>query len=122
MSDYKIWKSNILSAIKHLSNIDYQKNVWLSKSDDQISSFDEDIMVLYDDNCFDDDFWNDTHLPKFNFNEVQINVLKEFKRKLDEYLIKIKEVNSKLSDQEIISDPEWVKIAENAKNVLTYFK
>lgn len=122
MIDYNTWKSNIISAIEDLADRDYQKNVWLGKSKDQQSSFDEDIMMLYDSHCFNDDFWNINHLPNFNFTDSQIDELTLFKRQLDMFISKNKEKIPKPTDKEIINDHEWIAITESAKKILDSLK
>ena len=48
------WIKNVYSAIKDISDLSFQKEVWLGKSDKWVSSFNEMINTLYDDNCFED--------------------------------------------------------------------
>jgi len=46
------WEENLFEAIKNVSDNEFQNEVWLGKNPKLVSSFDEIIMVLYDDNDF----------------------------------------------------------------------
>jgi len=118
MINYDSWKSNILEAIRSLSNIAYQQKVWLGKDNSKVSSFDEDIMMLYDDNGFGDDFWDKQQIANFNFTDLQILELKQFKEHLDKFLLIHNNKRPKPIDKEIIDDPAWIEITRRAKKVL----
>ena len=120
MIDYKLWKKNLYSAIEALSDVSLQKEVWTGKHKSIVSSFKEDISLLFDSFSFDDDFWEKENLSNFDFDNRTINELQILKRQLNGYIKKYQENN--MNDQDVLRDPEWQLITTQAKNVLELFK
>lgn len=116
MIDYKLWKENIYNSIKDFSDKETQKIGWMGLDPDIVSSFYEDIAMLYYSYCFDDDFWEEKHLSQFHFTNSILKELKEFKNILDNYY---EEQKSKdLSHEEILKDPNWDVVVNQAKKVI----
>ena len=111
MIDYKKWKEDIYSAIENISDKAYQEEVWLGKSKDFVSSFVEVICILFDDLCFKDEFWKPEHIIHFNFSQKLIKEMQLLIDMIDNY-------KEKPTDEEILKDPEWDKVVEQAKRVI----
>ena len=118
MIDYNNWKNKLYSAIESLSDISFQKEAWSGLNSELSSSFEEDIMILNDDNCFKEEFWNDTHLNNFNFSKKTIVQLRDYKTSLDIFLKDYYSKEIKPSYIEIINDPKWILLVNKAKEVL----
>jgi hypothetical protein len=100
---------NIHSDLIELSSIELQKSYWLGNDPEYISSYVELMCRLFDDSSFENFISNG---EKFGLNKHQINLLSELSDSLNSY-------KERVTDQEIIADPEWNKISEKAKLVLT---
>ena len=111
MINYQLWKENIYNSIKNISDIERQKVLWLGKDPNSAASFNEDINTLYDTFCFADDLWKDEHISKFYFKNVLLNQLRVLKNMVDNY-------NEKSTDEEILNDPDWLKIVNQAKKII----
>ncbi len=120
MVDYKIWKENIYNSIKDFSDKETQEIGWMGKDPNIVASFSEDVAMLYDSYCFDDDFWEEKHLSQFHFTNNILKELQEFKTMLDNYY---KEEKLKdLSHEEILKDPNWDKVVNQAKKVIAIWE
>lgn len=102
---------NIYDDIIELSDLNLQRKLWLNEKNDTglISSHVEVMCRLFDDYQFDD--FVDKASSEVGLSENTIRELKKLRGLLNNY-------NEKESDEEIINDPEWGKIAEQAKMVL----
>ncbi|MDX1830465.1 MAG: hypothetical protein R3342_13075 [Lutibacter sp.] len=104
----KNWNKNIYYMIKCFSDIDRQKRVWLGLDNNLASSFDEDMSLLFDSFCFDDFI---LELKKDIYNEKIVKELTTFKDMLESY-------ESKASDEQVLKDPQWFTIVEEAKKII----
>ena len=111
MINYAQWKENIFLSIKDLSDFQFQKESWLGKNNQYVSSFNEDISMLYDSFCFADDFWEEPHITKFEFGNQLLEELKLLKKMIDSY-------ERKVNDEAILADPRWIDIVKQAKKVV----
>lgn len=109
--NYNQWKENIFLSIKDLSDFQFQKESWLGKSNQFVSSFSEDVSMLYDSFCFSDDFWEEEHLNKFEFSSKLLEELKILKKMIDSY-------ERKPTDEAIVADPKWYEIVKQAQKVV----
>ena len=101
----------IYSKMVELSSLSLQRKLWLNENNDTgfISSYAELMSSLFDDFNFDnfiDVICSEIGLPADTI--TQLNKLREL---LNNY-------HEKASDEEIITDPEWAKIVEQAKVVV----
>ena len=81
----------------------------------EVSSFVEIIDTLFDDNLFEE-FLQDIHWNKVGLsNEVKLN-MKELLGMLNDY------ITTEKSEEEIICDPQWLSIVEQAKKVVLLMK
>lgn len=105
MEEY--WLVNIFDIIYELSNIQLQRDSWTGKSS-RVSSFEELIASLYDDNQFENfinhDFWSDcsASLNELKSELQQLNVL------LNSYNVPLEVID------EIFSDPSWLEIVNKS--------
>ena len=110
MMDNQIWINNILSAIKELSDVQYQTKVWLEGKGTEVSSFDEAICRLFDD------YELDSFIEKFSSMEQvslkKIVLLKKYREQLTNYLSTLKD---EVSIEQLITDPAWKKLCQLAK-------
>lgn len=112
--DVKLWKENVFSAIEDLGDIKYQQKTWLGKNPKYVSSFYEDKAMLYENFCFANEFWVDKNIKNFGFSSQLISELRLLKQMIDNY-------TPKPNDKEILTDPEWLKITSQAKNVIKFW-
>lgn len=119
------WIENILAIVKQISDAEYQKRAWINYEFNYPCHFEEMISKLYDDG----DLRNfiDNYSKKFTITEKQIESLKTLCKELDDYCdrpdIYIDNVSyKKFDEKKILSDPEWHKIRNLAKEVLKAFK
>ena len=102
---------NIYRMVVQLANLSLQRKLWLNENNDTglISSFYELMSSLFDDFGFDD--FIDNGAAKIGFSSSLIIELNKLRELLNSY-------GEKESDEEIINDPEWKKIVEQAKIVI----
>lgn len=102
---------NIYGMVVQLANLSLQRKLWLNENNDTglISSFYELMSSLFDDFCFDD--FVDNEAAKIGLSSSLIIELKKLRELLNSYV-------EKESDEEIINDPEWKIIVEQAKIVI----
>lgn len=102
---------NIYSKILELSDVKLQIKIWLNRNNDTglISSYTEVMCSLFDDFNFDD--FIDKTAPEIGISTSVVVELDKLRNLLNDY-------KKKESDRDIISDPEWGKIVEQAKMVI----
>ena len=107
----KIVIENIYHKIREASSLELQKKMWLNKNNDtgMISSYTELMCGLFDDNDFDS--FIDSEATKVGLSSTAISELDKLRNFLNNY-------HEKKSDEEILNDPEWLKIVNQAKIVL----
>ena len=106
----KKWLENIYHEIAELSDSEMQRRLWLGKDSKYISSYDELLCSLFDD--FNFDLFIDNELPKIEgLTPSFIQSIRKLREMFNEYDRK------NLNDEQIIEDPEWLKVVEQAKMV-----
>lgn len=102
---------NINRMIIELSDLSLQRKLWLNENNDTglISSYTELMCSLFDDFSFDD--FIDSRASKIGLSNSAIFELNKLRVLLNSY-------NEKGSDEEIIGDPEWKNVVEQAKTVI----
>ena len=115
-----IWRDNIYSALKDLSDIEYQKLTWLGKHPKYISSFTETLARVYDD--FDFERYIQYYESINGKNKIYI-AFSELDKMIDDYQ-KIGYETEKQTEgsQLILKDPNWIKITEKAKEIIELIK
>lgn len=103
--------NNIRALIVELSDVSLQRKLWLNENNDTglISSYDELMCSLFDD--FNFDYFIDNLAPRINLSNSIIYELNNLREILNGY-------NSKSSDKEILDDPNWMSVVEQAKSVV----
>jgi len=102
---------SIYRMIIELSDLSLQRKLWLNENNDTglISSYTELMSSLFDDFNFDE--FIDIRASKIGLSNSTIFELNNLRELLNCY-------NEKESDEEIIGDPEWKKVVEQAKIVI----
>lgn len=104
-------ENNIITEIKErileLSDITIQRKLWLNENNDmnKISSYDELMSSLFDD------LEINTFVESIQDKETVKDNLEKLVTLLDTY-------ESKQCDKEIIEDPNWIIIVEQAKRIV----
>lgn len=103
--------SDIKNRIKEISDLDLQRKLWLNKNNDTglIFSYTELMNSLFDDLMFDD--FVDNTIIRENWNLAFVEKMNQLRSYLNDY-------QEKQNDEEIIKDPEWIKISQFAKEIL----
>lgn len=101
----------ICKKIIELSDLGLQRKLWLNEENNTglISSYSELMSSLFDDFNFDDFVENGA--AKIGLPNSVIVELRKLRELLNGY-------DEKDSDDEIINDPEWKKVVEQAKIVI----
>ncbi len=102
---------NIYRMIVELANLSLQRKMWLNEDNDTglISSYTELMCSLFDEFSFDD--FIDNRVSEISLSNSAIFELNKLRNLLNNY-------KDKETDEEILSDPEWKKIVEQAKIVI----
>jgi len=92
----RIYKNNIVSLLKELSDIEFQKNIWLNVNNPRglVCSFVEAVNMLFDD-CVVTEY----------LNEGEIIISKSVTKALKELSLALDSVNEYRPEEEIINDP-----------------
>lgn len=106
----------LYNTIVETSDITLQRKMWLNENNDLglISSYVELMCSLFDDFYFDD--FIDSTAAKIGLPNSTILELNKLRDMLNNY----NEGNK--SDEEIINDSEWLKVVEQAQEVLKKWK
>lgn len=98
----------IYKKIIELSDLRIQRKLWLNENNDSglISSYVELMCSLFDDFNFDD--FVDKTPYEIKLSSTTISALKKLRELLNSY-------QEKESDEEIINDPAWQKVVEQAQ-------
>jgi len=102
---------NIYDDLLELSNTALQRKLWLNHDNDTglISSYAELMNRLFDDNGFDN--FVDKTVANAGYSSNLILALKKLRDLLNTY-------HDEKDDEEIIRDPEWITITNQAKTVI----
>jgi hypothetical protein len=109
MMDNASWTKRVVAAIEDVADMAFQQRAWLGAGP-EMSSFVETYCTLYDDDGFD------TFLaqPAWAQTELSDAVRQEMIR-LDQLFQSYQEPGS---DTEILADPKWRKVVQQAQQVL----
>lgn len=110
-ADIKKWSDNIFSALKNISDLDNQRLIWNGKLSNYVSSFTEDINILYDDNAFEE-YISFLLINKLG-TELFISKLVDLNEMINGYL----ESGNK-TDNEVLLDPKWIAITKKAGDII----
>lgn len=108
--DRKYILNEYLRNISHISDIEYQRRVWIRGEGPEVNDFDEAVCHFFDDgDPIIDDY------KEFGINEMQYALLINFREEFENFS------KEHYSPQDFINTPEWRKITEMAKEVLKAF-
>lgn len=110
----KNWIENIYYMINAYSNIERQRKAWLGLSDREVSSYSEDLNLLFDSFFFDDfiKVWKEEGRDDTVWKEMAI-----FRDMLNTYHENISPEND-LPDRDVLEDPNWLLVVNQAKKVI----
>lgn len=110
------WIRFIFRNILEFSDIHLQKDVWvLGNKPNYVSSFNEANCALFND-LFFDEFIHENILQKYGIDESLVKEIIKFKDMIEDY--KAADPEKRYKDKEIIEDPEWLKVVNQAKKVM----
>lgn len=107
-NNIQVWKTNLYNAIKDLSDMDFQKDSWVGKTQKTISSFIEVTAAVVDD--FDLKGYLQ-YYKSVNGEDKLYRLLFELNQMLDKY-------HPNMKDTLILRDPEWIAITNKAEEVV----
>jgi hypothetical protein len=115
MEDF--WIKNILNLIKDYSDYEDQREVWLGLSRIKVSSYDEELCMLFDDNEFDSFIleWKKGGKDKKTLDEMI-----RFRDMLNYYEDNIHQRD--WTDEKVLNGLEWQKVVGQAKKVVNVWK
>ena len=116
MIEFTFWKSLIGNCLREMSDLEYQRRIWLGHDPSKVSSFTELMCRLYDDFTFKD-FIKIMALKSLNADLVK--ELNDLDSKIESFK---KNSASNKDDADIINEPAWIIIANDAKKILLNFK
>jgi hypothetical protein len=100
------WHQLIFNDLKELSDKDLQVRVWIKGDTEYVSSYEELMCSLFDDNYFDD--YLDVYWKDLDINDQTKSKLHLLRNMLNEYS------KGDKSELEMINDPKWNEIIELA--------
>lgn len=108
-----LWIHNVIESLKQIASAEFQEKGWVKDEIHDYCCYIETIAGLKQEGLFDE--FVDEKAKDFGFSEEQI-------KKLDQFRKAIYTFDSKYGGWEdpktIISDPDWLKIRELAKDAL----
>ncbi|MFD2935461.1 hypothetical protein [Spirosoma flavum] len=106
----ELWKKNLHEAIRNIADLNSQRIIWLGRSLDYESSFDEYMMSLFDDfdieRFISKESWPNMKLPE------------SLRLEIEQLIMEFNSYRVKATDKEILEDPEWHKITNQAREVI----
>lgn len=106
----------IISALEDLSNIEYQRRVWLGKSSNEISSLIEVSTMLFEDSNLEE------ALSRAKMKENSCVFSREIDKELETFSLEISkwlEMETKQGTEKIIEDPNWRRVLDKSSYLVT---
>ena len=103
---------NFLGVIEDISDKEYQKRVWIRGEGPEVDDFTEAVCYFSDMEFILENY------EEYPITKEQYQILDKFRNAFDEF---IDGPRPGYLPQEFIDTPEWTKITEMAKEVLTAF-
>ena len=110
---------HLLNVITDFSDAEYQERVWRRDLGSEVSSYDEDMCIFFDDMQADsliDEDWKILGLTK-----AQASALRRMRDALNAFDAKMPQTRPR-STPEVLDHPDWPKVREIAKDTLRYFR
>jgi len=109
MMENTSWTKRVVAAIKDVADTSFQQRAWLGAGP-EMSSFVETCCTLYDDNGFD------TFLAQPEWAQTGLkNAVRQEMVLLDQLFRAYQEPGS---DAEILADPKWQEVVQQAQRVI----
>lgn len=103
----KVYKTNVIRGLEHLSSYDFQKNAWFENNLGLLSSYMEDVESVFDDTGLEYALDNDQVV----FGHVADNALRELSILLDS-------IGYDKNEEELIDSPEMQLVRDKAAKAL----
>lgn len=110
---YKRWDNNVFNCIYNISNNSWQTEAWTAANPNRVSSYVEDIGMLYDSFEFEEYI---VHCEQSNVSYRLCQLFKELDKMLSDY-----EPSDAYNFEKILVDPEWLLITDKAKEVVSFW-
>ena len=110
--DLATWKRNVLSAVKEISDEEYQTRVWLKGVGPEVSSFEEAINRLFDDYLVDRFI---VEYRKQHGDVFWLERLIDLTTALEDYS---DATPRQVFPSDVLKDPRWRGVRELAQTVL----
>lgn len=111
MTPINLWLHLVLENIQTISDLDYQYENWVKGSNANIQdSYIETMSRLFDDSDVNNFIAN--YAVKAGLTYLQTIELKKIIDAIDHY------DGSKLTHEQLLKDPQWIKITDMAKETL----
>ena len=104
---------NIHGDLVLLSDLEQQRKWWLGEDPHHISSYVELMCSLFDDNRLEE--FAGVEAAQEGFSVEFVGALRQLTAMLNGY-------EEKATSREILEDPEWLRVVEQAKRVLVEWK
>lgn len=105
----KNWKLNIYNSIKDVADLEKQKRLWLGLDDKLVSSYDEDMSMLFDSYSFED------FVEELETNQPN----NKFSRDIRLFYDALNKYQGKENDIETLKDKDWHKLVDEAKIIIS---
>jgi len=111
-----VWEENLKTSIKNLADLELQKQIWVGKHPELISSFSEVLASIYDDFDF-------SRFIRYYESENGKNHLSILFHELDKMIIEYQDYGYELEAKEgghdvILKDSRWLDITNKAQEVI----
>jgi len=107
---------SFVENIAHISNVEYQKRVWVKNEGPECEDIDDAVCDFFDDGDPILENYKD-----FGITETQYKVLMTLRRKLDNFIDEYGVFAPEESTERLIELPQWQEIREISKRVLKDF-
>ncbi|HZZ91130.1 MAG TPA: hypothetical protein VFE23_01120 [Usitatibacter sp.] len=114
MRDAKIWRDELFSEIRTISNRFELNRLWSGVDKKWVSSFAEEVEHVFSD--FDIDAFLAADQSVTQLTPDQLAALRAFRDALASYVSKLSRPTSRISYQDVLLDPAWEPVMRAAAN------
>ena len=101
----------LIRAIGYISDLEYQKRIWIRGEEPEVNNFEETIDFFLDDYEGFKDLA--TRHKEYGLSDEEFEFLKQFYQKIYDY----NELFDGKTDAEVVEDPKWHEVVALAKIV-----
>jgi hypothetical protein len=118
MRDHTIWRNELISVIRTISDVNELERLWFGINPREISSFAEEVAHVFDDYSIDDFILAGPQ--KAVLTTEQFDALCRFRDKFFHYIreIALRPFTS-VDYKKILADPEWHEVIKAAQEFIT---